>query len=205
MRKSEARRRRVLRSRERMRVMRDCAKEEGALPGMWFGVLPVESSTFGTSRRRVSISALSSSSSSPVVDVSTAKSFVPDISSSFRISARTPQTTLVFPKRTTALPLAWVRLPVLMPGVRNSWGLLPLARTGAFLSAERWAWRKGCGEMAAKMGRGKVRAGGCEAVAAAISSLGGAGGDQMKEVVSLFGAVIMFGAGEILELEALRT
>lgn len=35
-----------------------------------------------------------------------------------------------------------------------------MARTGFFFSAERCAWRNGCGETAAKMGRGKVRAGG---------------------------------------------
>ena len=146
-----------------MRVIRLCAKVEGALPGMWFGVEPVLSSTFGTNSRRLSTSSLSvSSASSPSTSplaFTAAGEDVPGVSSSFKISARTPHTTLVLPNRTTAEPLQCVKLPVFTPGARNSCAARPFARR-AVLLAERCAWRNGWGETAAKIGRGNVSAGG---------------------------------------------
>ena len=157
-----------------MRVMSVCAKVDGALPGMWDGVLPVDNSTLGTSKRGPSTSSPSSASSascslSPSA-VKTGFACVPGMSSSFSISARTPHTTLVLPNRTTADPLQCVKLPVFMPGVRNSCAVRPLARKVLLiLSAERCAWRNGCGETAANIGRGKVSAGGgADAVVAIV-------------------------------------
>jgi hypothetical protein len=50
------------------------------------------------------------------------------------------------------------------------------------LVAERWARRKGCGERAAKIGRGKVRAGGwgADVVVEAIVWVNGGGGVLLK-------------------------
>ena len=62
------------------------------------------------------------------------------------------------------------------------------------MSAERWAWRKGWGETAAKMGRGKVRAGGgAEAVVAIVCICVRSGEFEVGDVVL-----------EILELELLH-
>lgn len=158
---------------------------------MWAGVLPVLSSMLGTSRPWCEISLSLSSSddaassesaasaasvfSSSELSAGAVYAISPEMSPSLRISARTPQTTLVLPSRTTALPLQWVKLPVLSPGVRNSCVVRPLARR-LFLpdgeAVERCACRNGCGEIAAKMGRGKVRAGDAfweEAVVAMIA------------------------------------
>jgi hypothetical protein len=87
------------------------------------------------------------------------------------ISPLTPQTTAVSPRRTTALPEQWLRLPVFMVGLRNSKGARPLGREGFAedKAGERWARRNGDGESAAKISRGKDR----EGVAVAIDSFEG--------------------------------
>ena len=75
------------------------------------------------------------------------------MSSAFRISPRTPHTTAVFPKRTTALPLACVRELVLMFGVRNSVEERWFGRREGFLDdvGLRCARRYNEGESAAKV------------------------------------------------------
>ena len=109
------------------------------------------SSTFGTSKPRVSTLL-----SSPTL-------FPPDPTLlARRVSARIPQTTAVSPRRTTALPDAWVKEPVCFCGARNWEGRRPLGRwMGVFgVLGWRWARRKGCGESLAKVARGKDSEGG---------------------------------------------
>jgi hypothetical protein len=56
------------------------------------------------------------------------------------ISPRIPHTTVVSPMRTTALPSACVKEPLLMWGVRNSVGDRPFAREAGVVEVEE-GWR----------------------------------------------------------------
>ena len=80
-----------------------------------------------------------------------------------------PHTTAVSPRRTTALPLAWVKEPVWRVGGRNSFRRRVFGRvmtgTGVVDGDEvvvvdwRWARRKGPGDSFAKVALGKERIG----------------------------------------------
>ena len=61
----------------------------------------------------------------------------------------------MFPRRTTALPSACVKEPLLWWGGRNCAGERPFARTDGAEGSEgrKWARRKGCGESFAKVSR----------------------------------------------------
>jgi len=166
----------VERRRARSRAARDCASEDSGEPGRCAGVLPVASSMFGTRRERCESSALSSSSSVLSTSVGVGWGGAEGgfgMSDARRISPRTPHTTAVSPSRTTALPEQWVRLPVFMVGLRNSEGVRPFGRMGGVegVCGERWARRKGEGDRAAKISRGKDNKG-AAVVVAAIGGLG---------------------------------
>ena len=164
------------RRRARSRAVRDCASEDGGEPGRCAGVLPVASSMFGTRRERCESSALSSSSSVLSASVGVGWGGAEGgfgMSDARRISPRTPHTTAVSPSRTTALPEQWVRLPVFMVGLRTSEGVRPFGRIGDVegVCGERWARRKGEGDRAANISRGKYNKG-AAVVVAAIGGLG---------------------------------
>jgi hypothetical protein len=74
-----------------------------------------------------------------------------------RVSARTPQMTVVSPVRTTALPCACDRLERLTVGVRFSFWLRPFDLEGEEVPSEgsRFARRYGWGESLANVARGR--------------------------------------------------
>ena len=74
------------------------------------------------------------------------------------------------PHRTTALPLAWVRLPLLQVGARVWVGVRPEGRRGP-LGLVRWAVRKEAGASLAKVRAGKAR--GCGVLLRVIGAVSG--------------------------------
>jgi hypothetical protein len=97
-------------------VLRLWARVLGAWPGRKAGEHPVASSIFGTNKSNSLVSLYPAFDEGDVVDLSTR---YPATLLARSISPRTPQTTVVSPIRTTALPSACVSEPLLTCAVRN--------------------------------------------------------------------------------------